>query len=706
MLFKQKNELRIGRVTALSMLGAALAGIAVADDRMNEPYGSRYLNYSQNAVWSSHYGTNSDQGWPTSLYQKAIADVNGDGRADAVAFGKPGTFVSLSNGTSFSGSTMAIANFGTDQAWTVENDPRFVADINGDGKGDLLGYGIQGVWAATYSGNNTTPAFSGFKLWSNQFGSSQNSGFYLNSDFIRTVADMNNDGKSDLVVFADTGVQVALSNGNGFDGPTLWIGNFGTNASWNNTNTVRELADVNGDGLLDVVGYGWPAVFVALNNNGTGFHSAERWTTQFSKDDRSGFFLNSDFIRTTGDADGDGKADLIVFSDTGIQVAKSTGSAFSSSSQWVAAFGTASGFNNTKYKRVVADVNGDSKVDIVGFGDAGTFFSMSQGVQFSPAQKWVSDFGYQQAWRNTTDPRFLRDVNGDGVLDLTGYGLYGVYVSASAPLYCCDETYFYDPQFSRYVVEGQMARVFLPAIYNKITMPKKDTSVCTLSNYPDIYHPVGQNTNAGQPWLNESWRVKLNARFAVNANFFDIHQDPRTSECSVGLGLAISEGDLLSPYSQFNGEDTTALLVYTPTHATRVGKNAEMVLGTQVTNWQGNVQFAISGMRLITNGVAVASEPVPTSARARAAVGLTRDNKTLLFIVQNNGHDGGSPANESASLPAMANALLKMGAYNAINLDGSGSAQLWFKNNKIEFKSEPSDGSGQYRGIPVPFGIE
>ncbi len=119
---------------------------AQAGGRMDEPDGSRYLNYVLNRVWNSNYGVYSNMGWPTNLYPKFIEDVNGDGMADAVAFGKPGTYVSLSNGDSFVGQTLAIANFGTDQAWTVAEHPRFVTDINGDGKKDLVGYGLYGVY--------------------------------------------------------------------------------------------------------------------------------------------------------------------------------------------------------------------------------------------------------------------------------------------------------------------------------------------------------------------------------------------------------------------------------------------------------------------------------------------------------------------------------------------------------------------------------
>ena len=146
---------RTGGCVTFTMVLAVLLPLTVAvsttvwaADRMDEPYGSRYLDYAQNKVWAPHYGDDTDRGWPTRLYPKFIEDVNGDDMADAVAFGKPGTFVSLSTGKSFQSPTRAIDEFATDQGWTVADNPRFVTDINRDGKKDLVGYGPDGVYAA------------------------------------------------------------------------------------------------------------------------------------------------------------------------------------------------------------------------------------------------------------------------------------------------------------------------------------------------------------------------------------------------------------------------------------------------------------------------------------------------------------------------------------------------------------------------------
>jgi hypothetical protein len=688
------------------LLFTALVSLLVAGSRMDEPSGSRYLNYDVSAGWSSYYGSTD---WPTSQFPKFIEDVDHDGRADVVVFGKSGTYVSPSDAMKFVGNFLAIGNFGTDQHWRVGRNPRFVVDINGDGYKDLLGYGYAGVYGATWDNSVQTPTFKDFKLWSERFGARDRNGFYLNPAFIRTAADMNNDEKADLVVFADDGVYVALNNNGTFEAPTIWVNNFCTNQNWNNTDYVRELTDVNGDGYPDIVGYGRLNVLVSLNNQGRGFQPPTGWTTQFSNQDRGGFYKNPDFIRTTGDVDGDRRSDLVVFSDNGVYVALSTGSAFiNPAARWTKYFGTDRSWDNSKCCRLLADVNGDSKMDIVGFGLDGTHFSMSQGIEFPPDKIWVTDFGYDQNWRTAEHPRFLRDVNGDGVLDLVGYGSSGVRVSASAPLYCCDRTYYYDRVRHRFIKNGYLSRIHLPSAYPNLVMPELGAE-CNINPYFNVYHPVGPNDDESLPWwVKQNWRETLGARFMLNTNFFDLGHGPYKEPCTFGLGLSISEGELLSPYRDFNGQPTYVLLIYTQQEVLNRGHYADIVDGRTVGDtWRGKVQFAFSGTLLIDGGTPAANlSPDPVRGRARNAVGLTPDGNTLIFITQNNGVDSGTDSDENATLPALADALLQMGAFTAINLDGSGSAQMWFCNNKIDFRTLPSDGQGTYRPVPIVFGMK
>jgi hypothetical protein len=79
-----------------------------------------------------------------------LADTTGDGRLDIVGFGNAGVWVSraLADGT-FESPGMVIRNFAYDSGgWRVEQHPRVLADVTGDGRADVVGFGNGGVWMA------------------------------------------------------------------------------------------------------------------------------------------------------------------------------------------------------------------------------------------------------------------------------------------------------------------------------------------------------------------------------------------------------------------------------------------------------------------------------------------------------------------------------------------------------------------------------
>ena len=81
-----------------------------------------------------------------------------------------GTPTSSASATPASGSRSATAtapsrrrrswssDLGYNQGWRVDQHPRFVVDLTGDGKADIVGFGDAGVWVALGNGDGTLPA--------------------------------------------------------------------------------------------------------------------------------------------------------------------------------------------------------------------------------------------------------------------------------------------------------------------------------------------------------------------------------------------------------------------------------------------------------------------------------------------------------------------------------------------------------------------
>jgi len=243
------------------IIGFGTAGTYVSVAKADGTFGTTTLgaaDFGQNQGWSS-------QDERTRL----VGDVNGDGKADIVGFGTGATFVALGNGDgTFQPVKVGIANFAANQGWTSDNlYHRELADVNGDGKLDIVGFGIAGTYVALSNGDGT---FANAKLTFADFGTAQ--GWSNNDAYHRVVGDVNGDGKADIVGFTAAGTLVAFGNGDGSFGPAhLDVADFGGNQGWSSDNsTHRELADLNHDGKLDIVGFGNLGVVAGLNHY-TGF---------------------------------------------------------------------------------------------------------------------------------------------------------------------------------------------------------------------------------------------------------------------------------------------------------------------------------------------------------------------------------------------------------------------------------------------------
>ena len=298
----------------------------------------------------------------------AVADVNGDGKPDMLVAnfyacngcsnGSVG--VLLGNGD---GTFQAVRTYSSGGAAAYSLT---VADINGDGKPDLV---VANACNQPFCDPNTGVVGV---LLGNGDGTFQTAAVYGSggSDASSVVvADVNGDGKPDVLVANGCGtpcnngigsVGVLLGNGDGTFQPALSYGSSGQNAY------SISVADVNGDGKPDVVLANWCAssgcnngsVSVLLGNGDGTFQTSVTYSS-------GGYYANSVSL---ADVNGDGKPDIIVANncqDSSCATSGTVGVLLGDGDgtfQAAAAFGSG---GNGSWSVVAADVSGDGKPDIL-----------------------------------------------------------------------------------------------------------------------------------------------------------------------------------------------------------------------------------------------------------------------------------------------------------------------------------------------------
>ena len=209
--------------------------------------------------------------WSVEKTPRMMADVNGDGLSDIVGFASSGVVVALSDGdgtfTMVNESLKAFGYWASAGEWRTDKTPRMMADINGDGMADIVGFASSGVVVALSDGDGT---FTIVPTGLNAFGYWASAGEWSVENTPRMLLDVNGDGLDDIVGFASSGVIVALSNGDGtFKIESSVLKAFGYWASageWRSNKTPRMFADVDGDGLPDIVGFASSGVVTSVNN--------------------------------------------------------------------------------------------------------------------------------------------------------------------------------------------------------------------------------------------------------------------------------------------------------------------------------------------------------------------------------------------------------------------------------------------------------
>jgi len=238
-------------------------------------------------------------GFDRRWYQVDGADLDGDGYGDLVWFGNEGTFwkAGLGDG-SFGPWTKFTTNYDYASGWRRTTHKRWVADVTGDGLPDIVGA-----------------------------------------------------GNHDVYVTRNRSTQGQIDLGTPSDATEIWTTDFTTDNGWREHNLSasppdahiypRQLVDVNGDGYLDLVGIAGRGAAVSINDLGVGGSAAfgpsgiavigsayardsgNWWANNSSScpiDDPSYDDVCDEFHPALfGDFDGDGRADVVGFGESGVQ---------------------------------------------------------------------------------------------------------------------------------------------------------------------------------------------------------------------------------------------------------------------------------------------------------------------------------------------------------------------------------------------------
>lgn len=294
----------------------------------------------------------------------AVADVNGDGSLDLVVanlcsdancMSNAVVGVLFGNGDGTFQATQSYASGG------YEANSIAVADVNGDGRPDVL------VANSCFTSNNCR-SIGGARgaigvLLSNRDGSLQPVQIYDsggNKAVSIVIGDINGNSKADLLAVnacstdgcGPSVVVRLLGNGDGTFQPPVTIGLGGSQSS------ALAIADVNGDGKLDILAGDYSAVRALLGNGDGTFQSAVNYDT------------GAEGVQAIaiGDVNGDGKPDVLAASKCevgygcfhgviGVLLGNGDGTF-----QRPRVFGS---YGNDATSMALADINGDSRLDLL-----------------------------------------------------------------------------------------------------------------------------------------------------------------------------------------------------------------------------------------------------------------------------------------------------------------------------------------------------
>src|SRR5262245_30514085 len=389
------------------------------------------------APWAQH---GDQQGrppiWPTPfsilfLEDNPMAgkksDFDGDGKAEIPVTSPWGIGILKLSGNTLTSPMMAPngTRFGGWLLNTADNRFDLMADFDGDGRDELLVTSPWGIGVLKMSGGTLTAPMMAPN--GTRFG-----GWLLNTADNRfgPVGDFDGDGQMEIMVTSPWGIGIIKLSGNKITVPMMATNGTRFGGWLLNTadNRFSPVGDADGDGKAEIlITSPWGLGMLKLAGNTMTVPMMAPNGTRFGD-----WLLNTadNHISTMADLDGDGKAEILITSPWGIGVLKLSGSTLTS--PMMAPNGTRFGgwLLNTLDNRIgpCADFDGDRKAEILISSPWGIGVLKLSGSTLTASMMAQNGTRFGGWLLNTADNHFdnLADFDGNGTSDLLVTSPWGI----------------------------------------------------------------------------------------------------------------------------------------------------------------------------------------------------------------------------------------------------------------------------------------